>query len=75
MYGWVDYVYCIQLINSMKKRRKYLSEQEVLEMFRSILKAVEWLHCKGVIHRDIKTPNIFLTKAGVIKLGDLGVSK
>jgi NIMA (never in mitosis gene a)-related kinase len=28
-----------------------------------------------IIHRDIKCANIFLTKEGVLKLGDLNVSK
>lgn len=28
-----------------------------------------------IVHRDIKCANIFLTKAGIVKLGDLNVSK
>ena len=33
------------------------------------------LHDLKIIHRDIKCANIFLTKEGVVKLGDLNVSK
>jgi NIMA (never in mitosis gene a)-related kinase len=33
------------------------------------------LHSKGIVHRDIKCANIFLTKDNVVKLGDLNVSK
>mmetsp|Transcript_9420 Transcript_9420/g.14419 ORF Transcript_9420/g.14419 Transcript_9420/m.14419 type:complete len:162 (+) Transcript_9420:406-891(+) len=33
------------------------------------------LHDLKIVHRDIKCANIFLTKEGVIKLGDLNVSK
>lgn len=29
----------------------------------------------SIIHRDVKSANIFLTKAGAAKLGDLNVSK
>lgn len=33
------------------------------------------LHKKKIVHRDIKCANIFLTKDGTVKLGDLNVSK
>jgi NIMA (never in mitosis gene a)-related kinase len=33
------------------------------------------LHKLKIVHRDIKCANIFMTKAGIVKLGDLNVSK
>ncbi len=33
------------------------------------------LHQRKIVHRDIKNANIFLTKDGYAKLGDLNVSK
>ena len=33
------------------------------------------LHQKKIVHRDIKCANVFLTKSGIVKLGDLNVSK
>jgi NIMA (never in mitosis gene a)-related kinase len=33
------------------------------------------LHNLKIVHRDIKCANVFLTKSGVAKMGDLNVSK
>ena len=33
------------------------------------------MHSKSICHRDIKCANVFLTKAGVVKLGDMNVSR
>ena len=40
-----------------------------------ILEGLNYLHEKNIIHRDLKSANIFLTKNGTIKIGDLNVSK
>jgi len=33
------------------------------------------LHDKQIVHRDIKCANVFLSRLGDLKLGDLNVSK
>jgi NIMA (never in mitosis gene a)-related kinase len=36
---------------------------------------LQTLHDLKIVHRDIKCANLFLTKEGILKLGDLNVSK
>eukprot|EP00756_Hemistasia_phaeocysticola_P032665 Hpha_TRINITY_DN16421_c2_g7::TRINITY_DN16421_c2_g7_i1::g.159005::m.159005/K08857/NEK1_4_5; NIMA (never in mitosis gene a)-related kinase 1/4/5 len=52
----------------------YFQEHEVLFMFLQICMALDHIHTKKMLHRDIKGANIFLTSTGVIKLGDFGFS-
>jgi len=33
------------------------------------------MHAKNILHRDIKTQNIFISKNNVLKIGDFGISK
>ena len=40
-----------------------------------ILEGLKYLHKNCIIHRDLKSANIFLTKKGLVKIGDLNVSK
>lgn len=37
--------------------------------------ALQHMHHQRVLHRDIKSLNVFLGQKGVVKLGDLGVAK
>ncbi|KAK9468194.1 kinase-like domain-containing protein [Lipomyces arxii] len=43
-------------------------------IFRDVVLGLEYLHYKGIIHRDIKPANLLMTKQGVIKISDFGVS-
>jgi len=44
-------------------------------MFAQIVSGLSYMHGQKVLHRDLKTANIFMTKEGLLKIGDFGVSK
>ena len=33
------------------------------------------VHDRKILHRDLKAQNIFLTKRGIVKLGDFGIAR
>ncbi|RNA05217.1 serine threonine- kinase Nek1-like isoform X1, partial [Brachionus plicatilis] len=52
-----------------------INEDQILDWFVQIALALKHVHDRKILHRDLKSQNIFLTKSGVIKLGDFGVAK
>ena len=62
-------------INSLKKTNSFMKEAEIWSIFFQMVTGLNALHQKKIVHRDIKCANVFLTKEGLVKLGDLNVSK
>ncbi|XP_074795267.1 inactive serine/threonine-protein kinase PLK5 isoform X3 [Natator depressus] len=56
------------------KARKTLTEPEVRYYLRQIVAGLCYLHQQGIIHRDLKLSNFFLTKNMQVKIGDLGLA-
>lgn len=54
---------------------KMLAEQSIWKFFIEMCLGLQYLHAKKILHRDIKTINMFLTRENKIKIGDLGVAK
>lgn len=51
-----------------------LAASDALEWIRGIAEGVEFLHARGLVHRDLKPGNIF-NDQGTVKVGDVGLSK
>ncbi|XP_078386087.1 uncharacterized protein LOC144668207 isoform X2 [Cetorhinus maximus] len=63
------------LAQYLAQQDRELEEQQILNLFHQVVAAICYLHEHNVLHRDLKTANLFLTKEGEVKLGDFGVAK
>ena len=57
------------------KNNLHFRENIIWEYLIQILEGLNYLHEKKIIHRDLKSANIFLMKDNTVKIGDLNVSK
>jgi len=64
-----------QKIVDAQKRNKLIDEAEVWKIIIQSVKGLKALHDLKILHRDLKSANVFLFKDGTAKLGDLNVSK
>nr|XP_014350212.1 PREDICTED: serine/threonine-protein kinase Nek1 [Latimeria chalumnae] len=51
------------------------SEDQIMDWFVQICLALKHVHDRKILHRDIKSQNIFLTKEGTVQLGDFGIAR
>ncbi|XP_039099606.1 serine/threonine-protein kinase Nek4 isoform X5 [Hyaena hyaena] len=64
------------LYRKLKEQKgRLLPESQVVEWFVQIAMALQYLHEKHILHRDLKTQNVFLTRTNIIKVGDLGIAR
>ena len=61
-------------INAWKKSGKTFDESLIIAWLVQLLLAIQFTHKKKILHRDLKTRNIFL-KNNMIKIGDFGISR
>ena len=64
-----------QKIVEHKKTATFFEEQDIWKIFIQLVKGLKALHDLKILHRDLKSANVFLLKDGTAKLGDLNVSK
>jgi len=59
----------------MQKGKQSFTESQILDWFTQICLAIKHIHDRKILHRDLKSQNVFITKNGLIKLGDFGIAK
>eukprot|EP00747_Dinoflagellata_sp_TGD_P183619 gnl/TRDRNA2_/TRDRNA2_38595_c0_seq1.p1 gnl/TRDRNA2_/TRDRNA2_38595_c0~~gnl/TRDRNA2_/TRDRNA2_38595_c0_seq1.p1 ORF type:complete len:385 (+),score=68.91 gnl/TRDRNA2_/TRDRNA2_38595_c0_seq1:93-1247(+) len=71
-------------IQQCKKYRQPIPQNQILRWFTQMSLALKYMHERNVLHRDIKTQNIFLSRMadrpeegvkGCVKIADFGISK
>jgi len=73
---WIvmEYVNGPTLAEILDKHPQGLPLNQVREMLSQITAGLDFLHDQGIVHRDLKPANIF-EENGVLKIGDVGLSK
>lgn len=74
--GW-DILIRMEFVSSLTSyiETHAMTIEDVLKLGSDICKALELCNKKGIIHRDIKDDNIFISNNGDFKLGDFGIAR
>ena len=64
-----------QVIQERARLKRPFGEEEVMRCFVQIAVALDHVHSKNILHRDLKSRNIFCTATGALKLGDFGIAR
>ena len=62
-------------LSRLKAKQEQTTENQVTEWFTQLCLALKYVHDHKVLHRDLKSQNVFLTAKGEVKLGDFGISR
>jgi serine/threonine protein kinase len=62
------------LMENSRASRQPLPQTVIVRWMCELCAGLAFLHGQGVIHRDIKPPNIFIASGGGIKVGDFGLA-
>ncbi|XP_056619606.1 serine/threonine-protein kinase Nek1 isoform X3 [Triplophysa dalaica] len=76
LYIVMDYCEGGDLFKKINNQKGILfPEEQILDWFVQICLALKHVHDRKILHRDIKSQNIFLTKDGTVQLGDFGIAR
>ena len=69
-----EYIPCLTLEELLQYNETF-NENDAADIMRQLAESLMILHAYNIIHRDIKPSNVMLTKDGVIRLIDFGISR
>ena len=61
-------------LTTLLKQHGQVPQSEASHIMKEITQALQYIHNKGIVHRDLKLGNILLDQTGVSKLGDFGLA-
>ena len=64
-----------QVLARRERNEEIFDEEEVFDWLIQIARALMHVHASKILHRDLKTSNVFLTKRNIVKLGDFGIAR
>ena len=73
IYLILEYADCGSLHASQDGSKPIYSYNDILSIIKQAVKALTYMHSKGIVHQDIKPSNLLLCKSGKVLLADFGI--
>ncbi|HMB01942.1 MAG TPA: serine/threonine-protein kinase, partial [Spirochaetota bacterium] len=68
----MEYVNGLSLEDMIIEER-HLRVDEIVLIFLNMLKGLDFIHTKGLVHKDIKPANFLISTEGEVKISDFGI--
>ncbi|KIM29548.1 hypothetical protein M408DRAFT_67898 [Serendipita vermifera MAFF 305830] len=63
------------LVGLLRQKVFELKVEHMKSFTQQLLRGLEYLHSRGILHRDLKAANLLVTRQGALKIGDFGLAR